>query len=624
MFSSTLIELSSQCDMDDIVQRFSTFTDNLFRAVLNLSAVQVETMPSFKRKKVLHALGGVDLRVQLLQLFLTRWNQLSHEVKRKFVPGLVNKVMRVFDINIVEPKLTEKAVDIYYNLLAVEFEDKKSFDACEGETQKSLVEFKIDDRFKDAFIEGMRQKFIREQEQQEKISIAGLQLLDRISTMLVQVEEIQKYADTDEDEKTQVCIEVMHSFLSKENLDLYFKYVHILSKMHVNLGSFVEAALTLQTHCDRLSFSSDRILPYFSEEYKEEKESRRRELMILRMIDLLDKGKDWERAITWCKELRKFYEETWQYQQLEELLKREGTFYTNIMTKKRFPAFFHVAFYGKGFRDIHLEGIYVYKSKELENHVEFANKMKKKYPQAELLTKPPQDVQALNERDGQFFEVFAISAITQREINNEYVARDPRRSPKIVKYEQLNNVTHLATARRYRESDEKAPNGYDFMDMHREIRIFRVPQPFPCERRRQKVVEVITIDLDPLENAIKDVEDKTLDLQDSVISHRLDARPDTNELSMHLTGVIDAPVNGGMGKYIEYFFGEEYIKTHPNCKPLLVRFAKALQAQLEILKDGLYYRRYFSSGKALALSDHLERLYAKMVEDCKGILEKYL
>jgi dedicator of cytokinesis protein 3 len=520
--------------------------------------------------------------------------------------------------------MTETAIEIYYDMLAVEWANKKSFDSCEGETQKCLVESKIDDRFKEVYIEGLRHKFTRQAENAPEISAAGIELLDRISTMLVQVEEIQKYADTDEDEKTQVCIEVMYSFLSKKNLDLYFKYVHILSRMHLALGSYVEAALTLQKHCDRLSFSSSKVLPYFSEEYNEEKECRRRELMVLRMIEFLDKGKDWERAISWCKQLRLYYEKTWQYGQLEELLKKEGVYYTNIMTKKRFPAFFHVAFYGRGFRELHLEGVYVYKSKELENHVEFANKMKKKYPGAELLSKSPQDVAALNERDGMFFEVFAVSAITQREINNEFVSRDPQRSPKIVKYEQLDNVTHLATARRYRESDEKAPNGYDFMDMHREIRIFVVPQPFPCERRRQKVQDIVVIDLDPLENAIKDVEDKTLDLQDSVISHRIDARPDTNELSMHLTGVIDAPVNGGMGKYIEVFFGDDYIKAHPNCKPLLVRFATALQEQLKVLKDCLYYRRYFSSGKALALSDHLEKLYAKMVEDCKVIFRKYL
>lgn len=190
----------------------------------------------------------------------------------------------------------------------------------------------------------------------------------------------------------------------------------------------------------------------------------------------------------------------------------------------------------------------------------------------------------------------------------------------------------MAVARRYRESEEKAPNGYDFMDMHREIRVFVVPEKFPCMRRRQPVTQVFTIDLDPLENAIKDVEDKTLDLQDSVISHRIfkenendvKLRPDTNELSMHLTGVIDAPVNGGMGKYIEVFFGEDYISKHPDCRPLLERFATALRNQLDVLKDGLAYRREFSTGKALALSDHLEKLYGKMRTDCQPIFSKYL
>jgi hypothetical protein len=98
ILSATLIELKLQCDADSFVTRFTTFSNNLFQAVLNLPAIQIENMPSFKRKKVLNAMDGVDMRVHLLQLFLTRWHELGMEIKLKFVPTLINKIMKVFDV----------------------------------------------------------------------------------------------------------------------------------------------------------------------------------------------------------------------------------------------------------------------------------------------------------------------------------------------------------------------------------------------------------------------------------------------------------------------------------------------------------------------------------------------
>lgn len=98
VISESLLKLKSQCDTDSFIMRFSTFTDNLFRAVLNLPAIQTENMLKFKKKKILDAQGGADLRTQLLEIFLTRWHELGTELKRIYVPGLINKVLKVFNV----------------------------------------------------------------------------------------------------------------------------------------------------------------------------------------------------------------------------------------------------------------------------------------------------------------------------------------------------------------------------------------------------------------------------------------------------------------------------------------------------------------------------------------------
>jgi dedicator of cytokinesis protein 3 len=365
------------------------------------------------------------------------------------------------------------------------------------------------------------------------------------------------------------------------------------------------------------------LLPFFSEEYKEEKESKRKEKLMHRMIELLDKGRDWERAIDLCKSLRKYYKNTWQFSELGLLHQKEGTFYTNVMSFKRFPTFYYVAFYGKGFKEMGLEGVYLFKSKELENHVDFSEKMKLKYPGAEILTKIDKD--ALNEKEGKYLEIYAITPITDREIKNLYEPRDTRRLPSIVRNEQLKTVPYLSTTRRYRESKEKAKDGFEFVDMHREIRVFVVPEPYPATRRRQKCNDTIIVDLGPIENAIKDVEDKNLDLQDEAIHRQLnlteDRTGDTRDLSRLLTGIIDAAVNGGTKKYVDVFFGEPY---RTNDREKLLRFAVALKNQMEDLKSCLYFLRYYSSGKGLALCDHLESNYGKMTEVFDPIFKEYL
>lgn len=57
-----------------------------------------------------------------------------------------------------------------------------------------------------------------------------------------------------------------------------------------------------------------------------------------------------------------------------------------------------------------------------------------------------------------------------------------------------------------------------------------------------------------------------------VISHRLDAKPDTNKLSMQLNGTIDAAVMGGVGKYLSAFFNKEFVMANPESIETLQRY----------------------------------------------------
>lgn len=598
--------------------------NDLFRSMFRIvssSDWQLETMGSYKKNKLTQGDAFGDVRVRALQLFLSTWHQIDVH-RMHFVPAIVNPVMKVFDIPCNE--LQAIALDIYYNVLHYEFATSSALESCEGVTQRCVVEAAVDDRFKANFINALESRFNADPD----MGPAGLGLLKRLNDLIVLVEEIQRFEDTEEDEKTSACIKVMNYFLSHGNLELYFTYVHTLSRMHINLKNFVEAALALKLHADHLSWDSDVMLPFFSDEYPEQPENERKEDLFRKIIGLFDQGKDWERAIDCSTEIRNYFIKTYQYGKLQEMLENEGHYYTCVWEKKRFFAeYFFVKFVGKGFSQA---GSYIYRGAELERNMDFINRLKQQFPNAEISVKSlgPE----YEQKDGQYIEVFTVFPSSQNEFDNITPKLHRKISPKISRYQRLNNVCMFTNTRRFRESNEKTDNEYK--DMHREITFYFVEQTFPNIQRRQRITSEKVITLNPLLNAIKgrslhsmichvfpflnsdphatDIEDKNVDTFDCVVSHHIDKRPDTNELSMLLNGIIDAAVNGGIKKYLDAFFTKEYYEAHKSHGPLLSRFYTCLFQQIEILREGLMLRRKFVTGKALGLSEHLERLFTKM------------
>jgi hypothetical protein len=576
---------------------------------------------------------------------------MPKEIKLHFVPKLINPIMSVF--NISNRKLHDKALNLFYSILFIEFEKHKNLVQCEAVTQRRVVRAKIGELFKETFINALSERFHNcidsenTESVEKEMGREGINFLNRLNKLLAQVEEIQNYEDSDQDNFCKACIDVMRSFKKNNNFDLYYQYVDKLSSMHEKYENYVEAALVLNKHAKRLVWDTQRMLPYHSDDYPEQYEAERKAKFYLRMVDLFEKGKDYERSIEYIRQLRNFYLSRYRYSQIQPLLEKEGRLYNLIMTKRRFfSTYFYVCFYGIGFRKTGLQGPFIYKGAESENHMDFINKLKKKYPQAELLKKAPEDPEKYREMEGQFFVAFKVDQSSEREWNNKFEHRDREISPKVLCYHTLHNIDHFKSEKRYRESSEKTANEYK--DMHRDVFFYVVPKKFPTIQRRQPVltgkvredfenakiegkkiklhqylknelapenVSYTTdkiLHLHPLENAIKDIEDKVNDLEELVINHELDTKPDTNALSMALNGVIDAAVNGGLTKYTEAFFSQEYIQKHPEHQHLLKRFKNALNNQIHVLEEGLKKRRQHVEGAALGLNEHLENKLREM------------
>jgi hypothetical protein len=141
---------------------------------------------------------------------------------------------------------------------------------------------------------------------------------------------------------------------------------------------------------------------------------------------------------------------------------------------------------------------------------------------------------------------------------------------------------------------------------------FLAANSFPTIVRRKRVIKTVDVLLSPIENAVKNIEDKNSELMELVISHRLDAKPDTNKLSMQLNGTIDAAVMGGVGKYISAFFNKEFVVSNPKSLEALKRLQRAMEKQLVVLEKGLHMYRTFGTAATKKHVEHLAQMHRNM------------
>jgi hypothetical protein len=446
------------------------------------------------------------------------------------------------------------------------------------------------------------------------------------------LKKVEQYKDEQEDLKTEACLRVMEYFLTHKNLDLYFSYAHKLSKMHYILKNYAEAANSLLLHAKLLDFDSDKKLPKFMGEYIEQKERERKEILYEKAIKYFYEAQEYESSIKLYKELIKYYEEiSFEYDKIEKLYNNSdhidhslGNLYKKIIEKKRFfSQYFFMGQYGKGWSE-NERGTFIVRGTRAERHTDFIQKAQVLFEGAEYLKKSPKEneKEEINNSDKKYFEIFTVTATDENNLKNQYQEINDRKNPLIEEYNKQNNCYLFFTEKRYNkylDTTGKKPTN-DVKDLYREMHFFTISKTktFPNVQRKIRIEEKTVVTLSPLENAMKDIEDKVRETTNAVLLMRTDAVPDTNFMSMLLLGTLDAPVNGGIIKYIDAFFNKDFIRNSDQ-KVLdnLKKFQKIFIQQKKILNEALLIWRKNAVGKALLLVDHLEK--KKYIEYCETI-----
>ena len=601
----------------------NSFFSNLVQFIFS-DRLELEKFSQSKQNKLTSEHG--DMRITAVKIFSEMWESLN-ELQTNFIPDIVSPILRV--ANIPKEDIYINALNIYYSILKREFKNTKSLKSIEGVTAVVLDDFiisgKLEDKFRELFVKILEERFSKD----VQIYVEGTRFVNKINQVIQLISAVEKYKDEEEDEKTSALRKVMKYFKTTNSEDLYSKYIYSLARVHSTNKNYIEAAMTLLFVGNQLSFKSDKIQIKMFNEYPEEKERERKEKLYLKCFDYFDLGRDWERGIKLSEELAEYYKTiTFEYKKLSNILKKQGEYYEKIeKTKRFFSSYFFVAFFGNGFKDVGVKDKkYIYKANEAERLMDFITRIHTRFPNAEILKSSDPPSKEVIDSDGQYIQILTVYPSSIRDFETKC-------GPPILKenvpgniaaYDEFDQLNVFKISKTFRKHP-KDKSMMEFRDLYTTFTFMFIStqekeKSFPNIVRKIKIKETKEVLLNPVANALKNIEDKNVEFRALIISHELDSNPDTQRLSMLLNGVIDAAVNGGVQKYVEAYFVKEFLIDNESEIENLKRFQQGLKVQLDVLKGGLAAYRKYGKITTLKHCEHLEGLYVKMKEQFSGII----
>ncbi|CAG0893401.1 unnamed protein product, partial [Darwinula stevensoni] len=580
-------------------------------AYVTQPALQLEKFSEMKREKILHTYG--DMRIPMGHQLLSIWSKLDNH-KIEFVPQMVGPILEV--TLIPEQGLRKDFLPVFIDMMDCEFNIKGTKQQVENELIDKLDilvgENKGDDNYRRLF----HSILVRELNERAPVwKKSGLEYVTSVTKLLERLLDYRNVNQGHENrDKRMSCIVSLLNFYQKiDHQEMYLRYIYKLHEMHREMENYTEAALTLMLHAKLLGWSqkvlhSDLLYPV-------QQELQRKEEIYNKIIDFLDRGKCWEKAIPLCEELALLYKEKYDYEKLSALLRTQAQFYKNILTELRAePEYFRVCFYGKGFPAFLREKVFVYRGLEYERLQSFIQRMQMEFPAAQFLQKntaPDDSIHILT---------CNVKPIPKpAPFDNEAVENVP---DFVKNFYLVNDVDKFQFDRPF----HKGPinKGNEFKTMWLERTTMKIESSLPGILKRFEVTRSSMEEICPVRFACETIYSANDELRQLIQQYKgPEANSNPQPLTMRLTihfqfyfmtvnvsqGILDAAVQGGIAKYQEAFFVPEFVNEHPEYRENLLQLNRLIKDQMRILDNGLQLH-----GR-LALASGLQGLHKHLVEN---------
>ncbi|RWS13623.1 hypothetical protein B4U79_02826, partial [Dinothrombium tinctorium] len=606
-------------------------------AFLTQKHLQLENFSCNKRKKILSRYK--DMRTATAILIRSIWSVLGSN-RVKFIPSMIGPFLEM--ALIPEIALRNATIPIFFDMMQCEFlspkgddslassnidlssissgDYRRNFKECEHEmiTQlDKLVEGgRGDEEFKNLFCEIIPAHLQNFHEMYEE----GMKFVGTVERLMRRLLEYRTVMKEENKENRMICIVNLLEFYHRiGRQEMHIRYLYKLCDLHLECDNYTEAAYSLLLHAKLLSWSDDPLPTQLKNEKYPECETHRelKEKLYKDIIDYFDKGKLWEEGLRVCEQLSAQYKnETMDYIQLSALLSRMSQFYDNIMKQIRHkPEYFRVSYWGKGFPAFLQNKTYINRGKAYEKLPEFRGRLLNQFPNAQLLNSLAHPEKEVMESNGEYLQINKVDPIMSEKSKSKFKGKPVHNQ--IIKYYEVNEVNQFSYSRPFRRTpiaNSGRASDNEFANMWIERTTLTTRYALPGIMTWFPTIDSTTQVISPLENAIETMESTNNEIKNLILQHICEPNIPLNQLTMRLSGVVDAAVMGGIVNYEKAFFTQEYMnKLTTEKERQNVQILKDLiAAHIPLLEIGIEVHRQKAPPSIRPLHDHMEETFQKL------------
>ncbi|XP_030238951.1 dedicator of cytokinesis protein 3 isoform X2 [Drosophila navojoa] len=589
---------------------------------LTQPSLQLEQYREPKRLKILHSHG--DMRVLMGFQILSMWSQLG-EQKLHFIPSMVGPFLEV--TLVPEPALRKATLSVFYDMMQCEQAARGSFRLVESELIDKLdlliSENKGDDEYRELFstMEHLSLVLLEKvRTENPSWKDAGTAFIASVTRLLERLLDYRSVMQGEENrDKRMTCTVNLLNFYKNEinRKEMYLRYIYKLHNLHLQAENYTEAGYTLKLYASMLSW--DRETQSFAPfDNSGQPEWQRKERLYHEILKYFDKGKCWEKGIPLCKELAQLYEtRRFDYNKLSDILILEAKFFQNILTQLRpEPEYFRVGFYGMGLPLFVRNKQFVYRGLEYERIGAFTQRLQTEFPSAQILANnSPPEASILNAPE-QYIQISNVRPVGDAQALKTAMVPVPE---KIARFYEVNDVTRFI----YDRPMYKGPIDKDneFKSLWIERTTLDITSPLPGILRWFEVKHKSVQELTPVEYACEIINNAGKELADLIVQYRRDPKRNINPFSMRLQGTIDANVMGGISKYQEAFFSEQFLKSPQGAgqQANVQRLKVLILEQIQILEQALELHGQLAPAGVQPLHNRLLERFSQLKQSLSGM-----
>ncbi|XP_033744691.1 dedicator of cytokinesis protein 4-like isoform X3 [Pecten maximus] len=585
---------------------------NLSVAFITQPSLQLEKYSEAKRKKTKERYQ--DMRVPMGYQMQTLWEKLGNN-QRYFIPSLIGPFLEV--TLVPEHELRSATLPIFYDMMKCEQRVTGNFLLVENEVIEKLDVFittcsKGDNQYRELFGTILLDKVQADPTLQEN----GSQFILSVTSLLERLLDYRNVYDGEEhgDRRMQSTFNILNFYKDNSNRqEMYMRYIKKLYDLHLSAKNYVEAGLTLQLYAKLLNWTDE--VKQGEMGYHEQPEWERKEGMYQKVIECFDKGKVWEFGIPLCKELAKFYEERLEYRKLSQVLQKQAAFFSKILDgvevvedgqKKYYPrqkpSFFRVAYYGRNFPPFVRNKAFVYRGNECLKLQDIINQLTEEFPTATIMNKNTDPTEEMKEGETMIIQICGVKPVAEErpEFRN-----CPNAATEIKQFYNVNDVDTFQFDKSFYRGEKDKNN--EFKSLCTERVLMKTSYKLPGILQWYEVVSAETVTLNPLRTAIEAVKSACHQLKNTIGDCNRNPNEDNiKHLSMLLNGMISANVMGGIPKYQEAFFSNEFAIEHPEESYLCPELKRCIQDQIRLLDQGLKQMKMAGNKDVTGMVNYLE------------------